>query len=84
MRLKDCLIYLIIILFFITRPSHVRVLYACRLCVSELINLSYYHINLANEYIRIHDKGAMDEVAMDCFSKLRKNTKSFLLKKWLN
>ncbi len=73
-------------IFGLRDQAMLELLYACGLRVSELINLSYHHINLADEYILIHGKGdkerllPMGEIAMDCLAKYEKNARPFLLK----
>lgn len=73
-------------IFGLRDQAMLELLYACGLRVSELINLSYHHINLADEYIRIHGKGnkerllPMGEMAMDCLTNYEKNARPFLLK----
>ncbi|BBB23769.1 integrase/recombinase XerD [Isorropodon fossajaponicum endosymbiont JTNG4] len=73
-------------IFGLRDQAMLELLYACGLRVSELINLSYHHINLADEYIRIRGKGnkerllPMGEMAMDCLANYEKNARPFLLK----
>jgi integrase/recombinase XerD len=73
-------------IFGLRDQAMLELLYACGLRVSELINLSYHHINLADEYIRIRGKGnkerllPMGEMAMDCLTNYEKNARPFLLK----
>ncbi|MDC3360636.1 site-specific tyrosine recombinase XerD [Candidatus Thioglobus sp.] len=63
-----------------------ELLYSCGLRVSELINLSYYNINLKDEFIRIHGKGnkerllPMGEIAIDYLTKYELNSRPALLK----
>lgn len=73
-------------IFGLRDKAMLELLYACGLRVSELINLDYQHINLANECIRIYGKGNKErvlpigEIAIDCLTKYEKNARPFLLK----
>lgn len=64
-----------------------ELLYASGLRVSELINLSYHHLHLDEEYMLIHGKGNKErvlpigEVALDWLIKYEKNSRPHLLKK---
>lgn len=73
-------------IFGLRDKAMLELLYACGLRVSELINLNYHQINLADESIFIHGKGnkqrqlPIGEVALDCLAKYEKNARPFLLK----
>jgi integrase/recombinase XerD len=63
-----------------------ELLYSCGLRVSELIGLSYYNLNLKEEFVRVHGKGnkermlPLGEVAIDFLDQYEKNSRTVLLK----
>ena len=73
-------------IFGLRDRAMLELLYSCGLRVSELINLNYQHINLSDEYIRIHGKGnkerilPMGEIALQYLQDYETHSRQHLLK----
>ena len=73
-------------IFGLRDRAMLELLYSCGLRVSELINLSFHNINLADEYIRIFGKGnkerilPMGELAIEYLQNYENNSRKYLLK----
>ena len=73
-------------IFGLRDRAMLELLYSCGLRVSELINLNYQHINLSDEYIRIHGKGnkerilPMGEIAIQYLEDYETHSRQHLLK----